>query len=117
MGQNVSPEETLTQIRQEKAAAGKRLCRYRQATEKIRGQNLALRHFLGFASLGDLERMLVEEGVHPQGLAMFKEALEKRGKPLPEFLSQVPVPGREQGSEDTAAPAPEKRGSRVKFKL
>jgi len=115
MGQNVSPEETLTQIRQEKATAGKRLCRYRQATEKIRRQNRALRHFLGFSSQADIEQMLVEKGVHPEGLAMFTKALEKRGKKLPGFLTRLPVPGREQGSENTAAP--EKRGSRVKFKL
>lgn len=116
MGQNVSAKQVLTQLRQEKAAAVKRLSRYRQAVDRIRMRNQEWIHCLGFASLADLEKMLMARDFHPGGVEMFKKAIEKKGKKLPEFLNRVCVQKKE--SETPADPAtPVKKGRRVKFKL
>ncbi|MBI9089836.1 MAG: hypothetical protein JEZ12_11520 [Desulfobacterium sp.] len=109
-------ESKIRAIDQEMAAADKRLERFKQAAADIKEKNKRNLKAMGLASPAELEKLIKDQGIHPDGLNMFKDALAAKGWTMPESLAKL-VPTKKETDSGKTAAAPVKKKKRVKIRL
>lgn len=109
-------EAEIRRINQERAMADKRLERFSQAVAKIKKKNKNLLESMGMTSLKELEEIIMGQGVHPEELKMFKDALTEIGADMPEFGNRLAQSKNAGHSHDTARETVKKK-KRLRIKL
>jgi hypothetical protein len=115
-------DNEIREIDRELAVAEKRLERFKQTTAEIQSKNRANLEDMGLESTRDLEGMIKAQGVHSQGMDMFRAAMAETGMPVPDFLEGIAAsknPG-ETGQDLDSDSSPReavKKKKRVKIRL
>ena len=109
-------ELLIRRIEGEMAAADQRLKRFQMAVERIGEGQAALLKQMGLDSQQELDALIRKGGIHPDGVTLFRESLEKRGLKVPEELDQF-FPRQPAGEKSLNQTKPGKRKKRVKFRL
>ena len=115
-------DRQIREIDRELAAAEKRLERFKQARAEIESKNRANLESIGLESSRELEEMLKAQGVHPQGMDMFKSAMAEADRPVPDFLAGIAASQKngESGQDIDSGSNPGeavKKKKRVKIRL
>ncbi|MDY0220921.1 MAG: hypothetical protein RBR67_07275 [Desulfobacterium sp.] len=115
-------DRKIREIDRELAAAERRLERFKQATAEIQAKNRANLENMGLKSTLNLEEMMKVQGVHPQGMDMFRRAMAESDRPIPDFLEGIAAsktPGDRGQDLDSDSPPGEavKKKKRVKIRL
>jgi len=112
-------EEIQAEIRnidRDMTAADKRLERFRQAAVEIKKRNRNTLDALGLSPGEALADMLRKQGVYPEGLKMFRQALAEKGLKMPASVEKI-VQAKAEAHSGEPAETPVKKRKRVKFRL
>lgn len=115
-------DREIREMDRELAAAERRLERFKQAVAEIQAKNRANLKSIGLESSRELEEMIKAQGVHPQGMDMFRTALAESNRPVPELLEAIAAsknsgePGQDLDSDSPPQEAGKKK-KRVKINL
>lgn len=109
-------ELEIKELDQEMVVADKRLERFKQAAAEIKQRNRQNLEAMGISSFTEVETMIKDKGVHPEGVALFKDAMAKKGKQVPDFLEKLGAAKQSDHPGETAQ-EPVKKKKRLRIRL